>query len=118
MTPQVQNIEAWSDAAFHETVEVTLDKAPQDFSAWTAFELLLFDSYKAPASAATGTVTVDATTPGRLILDIAQAALAGCFTAGETKTTKEMPYVLRAKPGTSYRIRLMYGTMTLHRGLP
>lgn len=118
MTPLVVDIEAWSDAAFHETVKVSLDGAPQDFSAWTEFEFLLFESYRATTPAAIGAVTPDASTPSQLILDVAQADLAGCFAAGETKTVKELPYVLRVKPGTSYRVRLMYGRFTLHRGLP
>jgi len=118
LKPVVKDLEAWSDAAFHETVEVTFDGAPQDFSGWTEFELLGVDSYRATASLFAGAVAVDASTPGTLTLDIAQADLAACFAAGETKTVKELPYVLRVKPGVSYRIRLMYGKFTLHRGLP
>ena len=40
------------------------------------------------------------------------------FPAGDTASKKSLPWVLKAKPGTTYPIRLAYGVITLHRGLP
>lgn len=114
--PLHKDLEAWSDAEYSEPVAVTFDDQPQDFSTWTEFELLFVDSPKATTVLFSG--SVDASTPGTLILGITMAELAARFSAGDAKILKEFPYVLRVKPGTSYRIRLMYGKLTLYRGLP
>ena len=115
MGPLKQNLEVWSDITFRETVEVTLDGAPQDWTGWTDFELLVVENVFATVAKFTGTVTQPAA--GQLQLEFAEADLAACFPAGETTAVRRYPYVLRVKPTGTYRIRLMYGVLEIQKGL-
>lgn len=116
MGPLKQDIKAYSDAIYSETVEVTLDGSPQPWDGWTEFELLFVDNVFATSAKFAGTVTPEA--PGLLRIEIAMSDLAACFPAGETVAARRYPYVLRVKPTGTYRIRLMYGVLVVEKGLP
>lgn len=113
--PLLQDIDVWSDVGLHESIDVEIDGVPQDFTGWLEFEFVAGD-LKAAQPLFSGAVQV--VERGKLFLAIEPAALAPLFTANESKVAKDYPYVLRVKPGTEYKIRLMYGKITIHRGLP
>jgi len=115
MPPLKLDLQAFSDAEYLESVEVTLDGSPQPWAGWTDFDLLFVDNVFATVALFAGTVTQPA--DGILQLQIAMADLAACFPPGEAQASRRYPYVLRAKPTGTYRIRLMYGTLALQKGL-
>jgi hypothetical protein len=113
--PLLQDMDVWSDVGLHEELDVEIDGLPQDFATWTGFEFVAGE-LKAANPLLTGGVQV--LDRGKLFLAIEPAALAGIFSAADGKVCKDYPYVLRVKPGTEYKVRLMYGKLTIHRGLP
>jgi hypothetical protein len=107
---------AWSDAGYLETVECATNGAPTDFSAWTGLEFVAADSVLASGPAFVGTVTAPA--PGQLQVEIPEATLKGLLPSGGQKQYQQYQFVLRAKPTGTYRVRLMYGTIRVNKGLP
>lgn len=115
MKPVRLDLEMWSDAAFDETLEVTVDGAPQDFSNWE------FKSISAASVAAIEPLfelAVSVKRPGLLGLHVDVEALAALFAEGETANKKTFPWVLKARPAVPYAVRLFYGQITVNRGLP
>jgi len=106
-------LQAWTDAEYRETVEARTAGLPTDFSAYTDIELVAAESFTAPAAAFGVPVTA---APGLLTIVIAEATLAAQLPEGTTEKT--FKYVLRARPVGTYRVRLMYGTFKLRKGLP
>ncbi|HEX9078099.1 MAG TPA: hypothetical protein VF795_00845 [Desulfuromonadaceae bacterium] len=109
-------LSAWSDAGYLETIQCTTNGAPTDFSAWTGLELVAAESVYAAAPAFTGVVTAPA--PGTLQVEIPEATLKALFPEGSQPSYRQYVYALRAKPTGAYRVRLMYGTISVNRGLP
>lgn len=114
MKALLQDFELWSDAAFHETVRVTLDGRAQDFTGWV-FQMPVADSYLSTQPKFMVGVTAGAN--GVLTLDVPLTTVDTLF-AGVTDLVRICPYVLKAKPNVAYPIRLMYGRMFLRKGLP
>ena len=73
---------------------------------------------RADLSTALFTFTVTPASGGVLGLFVSTDDMLLAFPAGDTASKKSLPWVLKAKPGTTYPIRLAYGVITLHRGLP
>ena len=115
MKPGNLNLEMWSDSAFNETLTVTLNGAPQDFTGWE-FKSLACETVI--DSAQLFAIDVTPVSAGSLGLFVAPEALQAAFPQGDTSSKKMLPWVLKAKPGVAYPVRIAYGTITLHRGLP
>lgn len=116
MGPLNIDLKAYSDAVYRETIAVTCDGVPQEWSGWSDIEILAAESVWSIEALLTG--SVDSSTTGKLVIEFAMADLAALFPDGESRALKRFPYVLRAKPTGTYRVRLMYGILNLNKGLP
>lgn len=114
MKPLRLDLEMWTDSAFEESLEVTVDGVAQDFTGWE------FKSIAAASTTATEALfelAVAVKRPGILSLHVGIDVLAALFPAGDTANKKTVQWVLKAKPAVPYAVRLFYGQITISRGL-
>lgn len=104
---------AWTDAGYQGYLEVTTSGEPQDWTGWTDLEFVAAESQLATQAAFTGTITTEA---GKLLIAIAEETLGALLTASEK--SKTFIYALRGRPVGTYRVRLMFGTISINKGLP
>ena len=106
------NLTAWSDADYYEFVDVTNNGDPQVWTDWTDLEMVAAESIQSTELAFTGTITTET---GKLMISIDMATLE---TALGESTGKSFVYVLRGRPVGTYRVRLLYGHISIKKGLP
>lgn len=108
------DLELYTDSAFHELFKVISGGLPQDFTDWQ-FKMVFADSF---FSTALFEAVITTDEPGILLAHVDPAVLEALLPAAANEFTRNMTYVLKAKPGVSYPVRLFYGAATLNRGLP
>lgn len=114
MKPKRADIELYTDSAFHEVFRVVSGGVPQDFTGWQA-KMVFADSYFTDVILE---AVLTLNQPGDIWAHVDPSALEALLPASANQLIRSMTYVLKAKPGVDYPVRLFYGAATLHRGLP